>query len=224
MNKKILVVLIMLSLATFACSAVTFNINPPQTVRGSGNVVSETRAVSGFSALSLEGSGDVDVTFGNSESAVVEADDNIVPLIETSVQNGRLVISTKNYTNYRTNNPVRIHVTMKALDEIRLSGSGNITVPDLSGDSLRVSLPGSGNITVDGTANTVDATVSGSGNVDCSGLKAKSASAKISGSGNIQVYASSSLDASISGSGTIQYSGNPASVTKSVSGSGNIIP
>ena len=77
MNKKILVVLIMLSLATFACSAVTFNINPPQTVRGSGNVVSETRAVSGFSALSLEGSGDVDVTFGNSESAVVEADDNI---------------------------------------------------------------------------------------------------------------------------------------------------
>jgi hypothetical protein len=224
MNKKFLVILIVLSLATFACSAVTFNVNPLQYVQGSGKVVSEPRAVSGFSAISLQGSGDVDVAFGDSESAVVEADDNIVPLIETSVQNGRLVISTKNYTNYRTNNPVHIHVTMKALDEIRLSGSGNINVPDLSGDSLLVSLPGSGNITVDGTANNVDATVSGSGNVDCSGLKAKSASAKISGSGNIQVYASSSLDASISGSGTIQYSGSPASVTKNVSGSGNIIP
>lgn len=224
MNKKILVGLIVLSLATFACSAVTFNINPPQSVRGSGNVVSETRAVSGFTALSLEGSGDVDVTFGNSESAVVEADDNIVPLIETRVQNGRLVISTKNFTNYRTNSPVRIHVTMKALDEIQLYGSGNITVPALNGDALRISLPGSGNINVNGAANKVDVTLNGSGNVDCSGLKAKSATAKINGSGNIQVYASSSLDASISGSGTIKYSGSPASVTKSVSGSGNIIP
>lgn len=224
MNKRILVALIMLSLVTFACSAVTFNINPSQSVRGSGNVVSETRAVSGFSAISLQGSGDVDVVFGDSESAVVEADDNIVPLIETRVQNGRLVISTRNNTNYRTNKPVRIHVTIKTLDEIRLSGSGNINVPDLNGDSLQISLPGSGNITVVGAANNVDVSVSGSGNVICSSLKAKSATAKISGSGNIQVYASSSLDASISGSGTIMYSGSPVSVTKTVSGSGNIIP
>jgi hypothetical protein len=224
MNKRFLVILIILSLATFACSAVTVNFGPSQTIQGSGEIVSETRNVSGFTALSLQGSADVDVTFGDAEAVVVEADDNILPLIQTNVQNGQLVISTKNNTNYQSAYPARVLVTMKSLDGLRLNGSGSINVSDLNGDSLQITLPGSGNITVQGTANSVNITLSGSGIVNCAELKAKSATAKISGSGNIDVYASSSLDARVSGSGVIKYSGNPVNVTKSVSGSGTILP
>jgi hypothetical protein len=46
--------------------------------------------------------------------------------------------------------------------------------------------------------------------------------AALSGSGNIFVTARKSLDASLPGSGTISYSGDPADVTKSVTGSGAI--
>jgi hypothetical protein len=51
---------------------------------------------------------------------------------------------------------------------------------------------------------------------------ARDATASIDGSGSIVLNATHSLDASISGSGSILYTGNPAQVTKSVSGSGTI--
>jgi hypothetical protein len=53
-------------------------------------------------------------------------------------------------------------------------------------------------------------------------LIARDATASIDGSGSIVLTATHSLNASISGSGTILYTGNPAQVTKSVTGSGTI--
>jgi len=115
-------------------------------------------------------------------------------------------------------------VTMKSLKGVTLSGSGNIDVSGLVGDSLLVDLPGSGNITVTGTAESVNVSLPGSGNIYCDGLKTKSATVTLNGSGNIKVYASQSLDANLRGSGEIRYDGNPAQVNKSITGSGGITP
>jgi len=178
--------------------------------------------VSGFAGIALDGSGDVQVTFGPSEAVTVEAEDNILPLIETVVENHVLVIRTKPNTTITPTKTIRVRVTMKSLDSVSVAGSGNITAPGMTGDVMKVSLPGSGTITLDGTINRVDIALHGSGNVYCDGLKAKTATVTLSGSGNVTVYASDSLDATISGSGDIRYSGNPAKITKSVSGSGSI--
>ena len=75
-----------------------------------------------------------------------------------------------------------------------------------------------------GASRNVAINLPGSGNVHCDSLKAKSAKVTLMGSGTVAVYASQSLDASILGSGTIRYSGNPAQVTKHISGSGTIAP
>lgn len=221
MNKKLLIVFIIMALVQGACSFGTFS---PIIVVGSGKLLRENRSVSGFSSVELQGSANVDVTFGATELVVIEADDNILPLIETKVYNGQLIISTKSNTSINTANPVRVDVTMKALKGVTLSGSGNIDVAKMAGDSLTVTLPGSGKITVTGSSTAVNISLPGSGNILCSGLQAKTATVKLSGSGNVEVFASQSLDASILGSGTIRYSGNPAQVKKSVIGSGSITP
>lgn len=221
MNKKLFIAIVVLMLSVLACS--TINISP-NTVTGSGNVISETRNVSGFDSVMLEGSGDVTISFGGSESVVVKADDNIVPLIETTVQNGRLVISTKNNTNITTRDGIHVAVTVKSLKGVSLKGSGDIKVTDLTGSNVTVELPGSGNITVTGTADSVNISLAGSGNIYCDGLQARSATISLNGSGNINAYASENLQATLSGSGTIRYSGNPSQVNKSVTGSGMITP
>ena len=64
--------------------------------------------------------------------------------------------------------------------------------------------------------------IGGSGTALLSRLTARDATASIEGSGTIVLTATHSLDASISGSGTILYTGNPAQITKSVTGSGTI--
>jgi hypothetical protein len=220
MMKKLLVILTVITLSISACSVLPVGLN---TIKGSGNVTSETRDVSGFTGINLAGSANVDVTLGEPEAVVVEAEDNIAPLIETRVENNQLVISLKPKTNIATTKPVRVHVTMKSLDKITLGGSGGVTSSNLNGDAIQVDLPGSGNIQLSGTVKSAIITLSGSGRVTCDQLKASSVRVKVSGSGNARVYASDSLEAGVSGSGSIRYSGNPAQINKNVTGSGSII-
>ncbi len=113
-------------------------------------------------------------------------------------------------------------ISVKFIDSVSLTGSGNLDVSNISADQTKVELSGSGNITMAGTAKSLQATLTGSGNITCSDLPVQSATARLSGSGNITVNASQSLDASITGSGNIKYRGNPAKVNQSVSGSGSI--
>ncbi len=185
-------------------------------------MISETRDVTGFTSISLEGSANVHVTLGNTESVVVSGEDNIVPLIETNVQNHQLIIKTKPLTTYTNTKPIEVKVAMISLERVSLSGSGNIDVPELKADSFKANLSGSGNITVNGTVNSLSFTLPGSGNIFGDQLKSKTATVVISGSGNVTVYASDALDAAISGSGDIRYSGSPANISKNVSGSGSI--
>ncbi len=219
MKKALLAILIFGGLILSGCAIIP---DKPATVKGSGNVISETRAVAGFKSISLEGSADVNVNFGTTESLTIRGEDNIIFLIETNVKNGQLVINTKPQMTYTATVPVVVNVTMIALDHVSLSGSGNITVPNFAGDTLEVDMPGSGNIIIGGSANLVDIKLGGSGNIFTDQLKAKNATAVLDGAGNIKVFASDHLDVTLSGSGDIQYSGSPASVNKKVTGVGSI--
>ncbi|MGZ6316000.1 MAG: head GIN domain-containing protein [Anaerolineales bacterium] len=221
MNKRLQLSLVMLVMAALGCSGLSVVTNH---VIGSGHVIGEPRNVASFTSVELAGSADVNILVGDAQSVNVEADDNIAPLIQTIVTNGKLVISTKPGVDFSSTNRVVVTVSMRSLEHVTLSGSGNLNVGAMMGPDLAVDLPGSGDITVEGGANNATIDLSGSGNIQCSTLKAKSAKVSLSGSGNVTVYASEILDANISGSGTIRYDGSPAQVTKGITGSGTITP
>lgn len=220
-NTRFLPAVLVTMMLILACG---ISISGSQVVHGSGKITSQTRTVPEFTSIELAGSGDVTVRVGGSQSVVIETDDNIQPLIETTVRGGKLVVGTKPNTSISTKQPVHVTITVKSLDSASLTGSGNITISDMNADAASINLQGSGNITTSGKAQNVQATLTGSGNIVCADLQASSATVRISGSGNISVNASQSLDASISGSGTIKYRGNPTRVNQSVTGSGSINP
>jgi hypothetical protein len=210
---------------------------------GSGKMVSDTREVSGFSSVSVNGSGDATITIGDSESLVIEADDNIAPLIESNVVNGKLVIGLKPGASYSTNRPIRFTISAKSLNGLetsgsgnvnvtnraaadsfsaRTSGSGNIKLAELQVKTLDVHTSGSGNVDVaGGKADSLTVSTSGSGNFSGGGLQCGSATATTSGSGKVTVWVTGSLTARTSGSGDVKYYGQP-SVTKNESGSGRV--
>jgi len=204
----------------------------------------EDREVSGFSGISSSGSYHVFITMGNTESLRLEGDSESIAEIETKVENGILRIRTKKQMNYRTWNNrgrVNIYIHAKELDNILLSGSGNIKVNGkVKADQLKNMISGSGSIELNmdvneysavvsgsgtilarGVANNAKITIAGSGDFDGTELSTANASAKVSGSGNINIHANKTLDALISGSGDIRYSGN-ANVKSTKSGSGQI--
>ncbi len=52
-----------------------------RTIQGSGDVITESRDVSGFDSVSLTGIGRVIITQGDKESLTIEADDNLLEYI-----------------------------------------------------------------------------------------------------------------------------------------------
>ena len=115
--------------------------------RGSGNVVEETRPVSGVKGVDLATIGDVIIEIGDEESLRIEAEDNLMKFFETEVRSGTLRISTNpRSVNLRPTQPVRFFLTVKELEEVTISGSGDIQVPDLEADRFSVDIGGSGDV------------------------------------------------------------------------------
>ena len=237
MKKTLLALFTFISICSFA---------QWETIKGSGNVKKETREVSGFTGIALSGSMNVELAYGDSKTITVEGDDNILPYIETKVEDGVLQIRSKNKTGFKTRAKLMVYVSMTKVAELRVSGSGNITGSgnfsndgktnvSLSGsgninvelnsfNETKIAISGSGNVTLKGkSTNNIDATISGSGNIDCSDIECNDVFAHVSGSGNIRVYANKSIDARVSGSGNIYYKGSATSLSLKSSGSGKII-
>jgi hypothetical protein len=219
---------------------------PWQTIKGNGETKKEIRTVSNFTSLSSQGSMNVQISYGNSTSVTVEADENLLPYIETTVEDGRLIIRPKKNVNLTSRSKMTVYVSMTQINSLKLSGSGNIngsgafsnegkTDISVSGsgnlalsfdkfNDLDLSVSGSGNIDIKGNGtHTLSAQVSGSGNIDCSNTSSNDVQAKISGSGNVKVYATNSIDAKISGSGNVFYKGTVTNISSKASGSGKVL-
>ncbi len=195
-----------------ACSSTT----------GSGTAASESRPVSGFSAVELAGVGTVVVEPGATESVSVEADDNILPMLTSDVAGGTLVLGTEPGSSVSPRTPIRYRVTVTDLSGLLVSGSGDITSAGAAGPALSVAISGSGTITAAGTTDRLSVDITGSGDFAGGSLTARDVDVTVSGSGTALVHASATLHASISGSGDVRYLGEPA-VTKDVSGSGEVV-
>lgn len=191
-------------------------------VSGSGQVKSETRQVSGFTGIELSGNGEVTIEQGETESLTIEADDNVLPVLTSEVNDSVLELGTKPRTTVRTRNPIRYRVTLKDLTSIELSGSGSVSGADLQVNALRVDISGSGTMNLAGVADQQEVEMSGSGQYGAAELLSRSVTIEISGSGNATVAASDQLRVEISGSGTVAYSGEPT-IDQSISGSGRLV-
>lgn len=207
--------------------------------RGSGNVETITRSIEPFHSLDSRISGNVFIEQGNS-SLRIEAEDNILPLLETNVKNGVLVIRAKE--RICPQKTIKIYAGMEEVRSLSLSGSGEITgtTPidsenlDLaitgSGDieletntsSLKSLISGSGNVLLKGNASSHEIDIGGSGNIEAPELRTEVTRVSIRGSGNANVYVDRKLDTNINGSGNVFYGGNPQEFNMQVSGIGEV--
>jgi hypothetical protein len=214
--------LIALLLAT-GCSGL-FNSNvTSEVVRGSGNVVTESRPVSGFSRVELAGTGNIIITQGDTESLIVEAEDNLLPYLTTEVRGERLILDQPDNVTLENTEPIIFHVTLIDLAEVGVSGTGSIASDNLDVESLSAYLSGTGTITLAGNVDQQTINLSGSGNYQGSDLLSREALITIAGTGNALVNSTDILNATISGTGFVQYLGSPQ-VTENISGVGGVTP
>jgi hypothetical protein len=213
-----------------------------QRINGSGNVTTETRNVGAYHKVELKGSMDVEFTQGPAQAAVIEAEDNVIQYVRLEVHGDELVVDLKDHISLKSHKGIKIKLTAPDVNELALSGSGNIRITNtlqndepvrlkLSGSGniegavnspeVKASSAGSGNIKLTGETKDLDVNMAGSGNFEGADLHSENAEITIAGSGNADIHASMKLEAKIAGSGDVRYKGNPA-VSSKIAGSGSV--
>jgi predicted small secreted protein len=197
-------------------------------IRGSGNVVEETREVSGVSGVNLATIGDLTIEVGDTESFRIEAEDNLMEYFETEVRGGKLRIDIQNNVRVEPTRPVRYYLTVTDLDTIDISSSGNIEAPDLEVGEFSITVGSSGNLEMgDLVADTLTVRISSSGDVTMGELNAEAIGVDMGSSGNLAIAGGEikSQDITIGSSGiyTAQdLASDKADVRLSSSGSATI--
>lgn len=239
MNKKLLTLLLLATITLTTNAQNWFS----SKVKGNGNIITEKRTTSNYNGIRSSGSFHVLLVNGKEGEITLKGEENILPLIETIIENNTLKIRFQKNTNVRTTKKVIITVPVTDIETITLAGSGNIEsknvlkgeniITKLSGSGsinlvantkeINAEITGSGNINLEGTAVHFNTKITGSGDVKAYELQAEEVQIKITGSGSVKANVSKRIAAKITGSGNVYYQGNPKYVNSKTTGSGSII-
>lgn len=182
-----------------------------------------------FTSIDIDGAFTVIIKQGEKENIFIEADHKMRPYIKSSVKNNKLKIRLKTGFGSKEIKEIKLHITIKNLESLKLSGFINLEVPkQLSLEKLTLNFSGAvkGNlnsiseslicktssfskIELSGTTNHLILNKNDASSINASKLKAETVDIKSSGFGTINVLAINNLNVKSSGAVKIAYEGNP---------------
>jgi hypothetical protein len=239
-----ILIMLLVSLLILGCGMINFK--GVNLITPSDTIITETRPVADFSNINLSTFGKMVITQGETVALTITGADNLVPLVETSVDNGVLTIRMDEDIDIRNldkENVLTYDITVKDLAgltvsglgdvemsalntnnlNVTMSGAGQIKLGQLFADTLDVTLSGLGNVEVAGEATKLVATISGAGALEAGDLKCQTAEVSIPGLGSATVWVTDSLTGEISGGGNVSYYGDPQ-LSFETTGLGNFKP
>jgi len=208
---------------------------------GNGNVVTEDRNLNeSFDKVKGSAGLDVYLTEGSENKVVVEADENLMDIIETNVINGKLTIRANK--NIGRSKAKKVHVTYKNLISIEASSGADVignsviksetlNLDSSSGADLEVEVmskdlyaetSSGADIVISGKTVNFTAKASSGSDLKAKKLNAIDCNARASSGADITVNVKDRLDAKASSGGDVRYYGNPEAVSKDGGSSGSI--
>ena len=231
MKKNIL--LIAAAIISMTLNACTINLGGEnfggETIKGNGNIVTQTYDVSTFDELSIALPATVNFTVSNVYSCSVRVDENLLEYLDIKVEERKLrLCKQKKHNNTHLNaTEFIIEVTAPSLEEINLAGSGTfIALSPMEVKKLEANVAGSGDIIFKETV-TVDKAelnVAGSGDMVCDELVADELDTNVAGSGDVKITNGKvrKAEASVAGSGDIVLTCDIENLDANIAGSGDI--
>ncbi|GGD16037.1 head GIN domain-containing protein [Flavobacterium orientale] len=234
---KIVISVVVALLAT-SCE---IKIDGLHSVSGNKNVITSTRSTSeSFTKIQASRGLDVEIYQGNENAITIEADENLHEYIKTSVENGKLKITTTK--NIKRAEEKKVKVTFKELEAISTSSGSfvvsknNLIVPtldlksssgseiDIKVESENISCKASSGSTIilSGKAINLDASTSSGSDIKAKELLTNNVITTASSGSSIQVYPILSLNAKASSGGSILYYKEPNSIIKKATSGGSV--
>jgi len=171
-------------------------------VKGKGASVERNFTVSGFSGIDVSGGFDVILVQGNAEGVVLTAQENLFEHITVKVDQGILKIYTEN--NIMATQPMKARVSYKNIDNLKVSGGGDVTgETPVNVSRLDVVLSGGGDLTTIINTSELSCHISGGGDAAING-DIKKYELELSGGGDLQSeITAGAIFCNISGGGDV---------------------
>ncbi len=239
-------VIYLVKIVTTAVVAITlvscnYKIDLGKNIKGSGNIISEHRQLSGFKNVTVCCGLDCEIIQGNNFDVNVIADDNLIKGIKTTVENGTLVISSE-YNNYINIKSKKVVVTLPEINSLETTSGSNLTtkgvivgndikIKSSSGSQLEANVESdiidletsSGSeMNIEGKALKLYTDSSSGSSIDADKLLANEVNSQSSSGSSTNVHPISSLNAKASSGSSINYNTNPKNVKVDESSGGSI--
>jgi hypothetical protein len=211
-------------------------------ITGSGNVVTQEEAITGFDKVDISYSFETNISQGDTFRVLIHADDNLVEYLRVVKAGNTLQIGLKPGHPDIRSATLQAEVTMPDLAGLDMSGSSHVTITgfesaqalvvDASGAShlqgdveagdVTFDLSGSSKVILTGSAQSVTLEASGSSEIDLTDFPVVDANVNLSGGSEATVNPSGRLDVDASGASHLYYLGSPTLGKMDTSGSSSI--
>jgi hypothetical protein len=230
-------------LAIILVSGLGCYISAPMALQGSGVSKTETRELPTLTGkVEVQGAFRATIRPGDKGSVQLSGDDNILPLVETDVTDGSLVIRIKDDTAIRPNVTLKADITLPKLTsltasgativratagecerfEAHASGASRVTVEGIKSEKVAFTLDGASDLTADGATSDLKVESNGASQIHAAKLSADSADVNLSGASRAEVAAAKSVRGDASGASNLEVVGDPATRAVNTSGVSNV--
>ena len=181
-------------------------VNNGKKVSCKGPVITKTIDLSGFNAIVVNGSSDMELFQGDKFQVLVKANQEVFDYIDYKVEDGVLILENKDNVNIRAEE-YEITITLPLLKSLVVNGAADV--------DLKTGYVSQENL---------DGVVNGAGDFELSGIAVPSLSFTLNGAGDIEADALNveELAVAVNGAGDIDLSGKAGKASFSVSGAGDI--
>ncbi len=235
--KNKVVILISLSLVIIFTSCIFMG----PSKKGNGNVVEQTRKVPSFDAIKVSRGMNVYISQGRDIKVVVKADENLLDVIRTELDNHTLKITTTE--NIRRATSKKVYVTVPEISkitsfagsniysetvlnskqlDITASAGSNIKL-EVDAGELNVSASAGSNIRLKGKTKSFKGKASSGANMKAEELTTADCNARVGSGANIWITVTERFEAHASSGGNVFYFGQPKSTDTESSSGGNIV-
>ncbi|SFA72832.1 Putative auto-transporter adhesin, head GIN domain [Flavobacterium swingsii] len=241
---KLMVHLVRIVIA--ACIALLFNsckydIELGEKITGSGHVVTRERNLATFTKIEVSQGLDCEVTQGNDQKVVIEADDNLQDGIITTVTNGVLKISSK-YNNYNNVKSRKIRVQIPEILGLETTSASSLVTKNIikgniiylksssasnldaniEADKIILEATSGSDLNIEGKALELTTASSSASSIDAKNLLANDINSQSSSGSTTIVNPILKLKAHASSASSITYSKTPKSLTIEENSGGSV--
>lgn len=194
--------------------------NDSGNIKGSGNMKSETRNVSGFKKINAGSAVILEISVQRDFSIVVEGDENLLQYVLTEAKDETLNITTKGKISLT--NKVKVKISMPELVDLEVSGASEASVSDVKTESVKLDANGASKIKISGEVKNLKAKANGASVIDAENLKSENAEIETNGTSTATVALTKELNAEANGASEITYVGEPKTIKQNASGASSI--